>query len=150
MPFDPRKCSHAHAETCASFRSVLDCSCYMKHKKTTSTRVFRELTQSEKTQLEIARRESEANKDAILAEAKVRKRAWDAMRSDADQVIAALKAERERQGLSLADVERLCGLKCSALSRLENDSTANPTLLTLQRYAIALKLSLATSVKTSR
>ena len=90
------------------------------------------------------------NKDAILAEAKVRKRAWDAMRSDADQVIAALKAERERQGLSLADVERLCGLKCSALSRLENDSTANPTLLTLQRYAIALKLSLATSVKTSR
>ena len=122
----------------------------MKYKKTTSTRMFRELTQTEKTQLESARRDSEAKKDAILAEGKVRRRAWDAMRSDVDQVIAALKAERKRQGLSLADVEQLCGLKRSALSRLENDSTANPTLLTLQRYAIALKLSLATLVKASR
>lgn len=85
----------------------------MKYKKTTSTRIFRELTQTE-TGLKAIRRDSEANKDAILAEGKVRKRAWDAMRSDVDQVIAAsIKAERKRQGLSLADVERLCGLKHS-------------------------------------
>ena len=121
----------------------------MKKKKPTSERVFRDLTLSERANLEIARQEIEAGKDAILAEGKLRKLAWDAMRTDAEQTIASLKAERERQGLSLADVERLCGLKRSALSRLENDSTANPTLLTLQRYATALKLSIATRVKTA-
>jgi len=40
----------------------------------------------------------------------------------------------------LADVERRCGLNPSALSRLENDPEANPTLITLQRYALAVGL----------
>ena len=64
------------------------------------------------------------------------------MRGDVDQTVAGLRAERDRLGLSLADVEARCGLKRSALSRLENDKTDNPTFLTLQRYAAALGLTL--------
>jgi transcriptional regulator with XRE-family HTH domain len=48
---------------------------------------------------------------------------------------------------SLADVEARSGLKPSAISRLENDPQANPTLLTLQRYAAALNMTLATTVE---
>jgi len=63
-----------------------------------------------------------------------------------DQAVAALRTERERLGLSLADVEASSGLKRSALSRLENDKTHNPTFLTLQRYAVALGMMLKTSL----
>ena len=49
-------------------------------------------------------------------------------------------------GRVAADVEARCGLKRSALSRLENDKTHNPTFLTLQRYATALGLTLRTAL----
>jgi transcriptional regulator with XRE-family HTH domain len=52
--------------------------------------------------------------------------------------------------LSLSDVEARSGLKPSALSRLENDREANPTLLTLQRYAAALGMTLTMNVKPAR
>lgn len=94
-----------------------------------------------------ARAETEAQRERIVAEGRVRKRAWEATRREVARTIAALKAERKRLGLSLADVEARCGLKRSALSRLENDPNANPTLLTLQRYAAALGLTLSTSVE---
>ena len=54
------------------------------------------------------------------------------------QVLAALRAERERQGLSLADVTARTGIDRAALSRLENNEDANPTLATLERYAEAV------------
>src|SRR5688572_22703643 len=54
------------------------------------------------------------------------------------QVIAALRAERERQGLSLADLNERTGIDRAALSRLENNEEANPTLSTLERYATAV------------
>jgi len=54
------------------------------------------------------------------------------------QVLAALRAERERQGLSLADINERTGIDRAALSRLENNEDANPTLLTLERYAEAV------------
>ena len=49
-----------------------------------------------------------------------------------------LKAERERQGLSLADVSDRCGVEKGAISRLENGLNANPTLDTIRRCAEAL------------
>jgi ABC-type phosphate transport system auxiliary subunit len=49
-----------------------------------------------------------------------------------------LRQERERQGLSLADVQERTGIDRSALSRLENAADPNPTFATLQRYAQAL------------
>ena len=54
------------------------------------------------------------------------------------QVLAALRAERERQGLSLADINERTGIDRAALSRLENYEDANPTLATLERYAEAV------------
>ena len=54
------------------------------------------------------------------------------------QVLGALRAERERQGLSLADIYERTGIDRAALSRLENNEDANPTLTTLERYADAV------------
>ncbi len=54
------------------------------------------------------------------------------------QVLAALRAERQRLGLSLADIYERTGIDRAALSRLENNEDANPTLTTLERYAEAL------------
>ncbi|WP_236617997.1 helix-turn-helix domain-containing protein, partial [Rhodopirellula europaea] len=54
------------------------------------------------------------------------------------QAVAALRSERERQGLSLADIQERTGIDRAALSRLENNEDANPTLATLERYAEAV------------
>ena len=53
-------------------------------------------------------------------------------------VMQLLHAERTRQGLSLADMQARTGIARSALSRLETDADANPTLTTITRYAEAL------------
>src|SRR5713101_2172131 len=52
--------------------------------------------------------------------------------------LAPLKAIREALGLSLADIKASTGIEKSNLSRLENDSLANPTIDTLCRYAEAV------------
>ena len=49
-----------------------------------------------------------------------------------------LKEERQRQGLSLADVNARSGIDRSTLSRLENDEDPNVTMNTLMRYAQAV------------
>lgn len=118
----------------------------MKHKRPTRERVYRQLTPDERERLKKARSETEARRDEILTEGRVRKQALEATRREVVRTITALGAERERLGLSLTDVEARSGLKRSALSRLENNLDANPTLLTLQRYAAALGLTLSTSV----
>ena len=50
----------------------------------------------------------------------------------------ALKTDRERQGLTLADVENRSGIDKAAISRLENGLQGNPTIETLLRYVEAL------------
>ena len=119
----------------------------MNRKPPTSERVYRDLTPQQRQRLDAARAETESSKDEILAEGRIRKQAWEAMRREVAQTIAMLRAERERLGLSLADVEARSGLKPSAISRLENDPQANPTLLTLQRYAAALNMTLVTTIE---
>jgi len=52
--------------------------------------------------------------------------------------VTLLKVERERMGLSLADVSERTGIERPNLSRLENDAESNPTIATLIRYADAL------------
>ena len=54
------------------------------------------------------------------------------------QVLTALRAERVRLRLSLADINERSGIDRAALSRLENNEDANPTLATLERYAAAV------------
>jgi hypothetical protein len=54
------------------------------------------------------------------------------------QVMGSLKMERERQGLTLADVSKRSGIDQAALSKLETGSHGNPPLETLYRSALAL------------
>ena len=53
-------------------------------------------------------------------------------------VLQALREERERLGLSLADVNERTGIDRGSLSKLENASDPNVTINTLMRYAEAL------------
>ena len=62
-------------------------------------------------------------------------------------LIAALRAERERQGLSLADVAKRTGMDRAAIHKLEIGVSRNPTLATLNRYADALGVRVEWSLK---
>ncbi len=105
-------------------------------------RVIRPLTGPETERLRRAREAAESARDEILRKGRVAKRAWAATRREVTATLKRLREERERQGLSLADVEERSGLRRAVLSRLENDDgKANPTVLTLQRYAAALGLT---------
>jgi transcriptional regulator with XRE-family HTH domain len=53
-------------------------------------------------------------------------------------LIARLKSDRMRRGLSTRDVARVTNQARSALSRLENGHYPNPTFDTVYRYASAL------------
>ncbi len=75
-----------------------------------SHRVYRELTAREQEILQAARRDAEAEKDEILDRARCAKLAWQETRKLVDGLIARLKAERERQGLSLAVIEERTGI----------------------------------------
>ena len=57
-----------------------------------------------------------------------------------------LRAERERQGLSLSEVAKRAGMDSAALSRLENKG-GNPTLETLCKVAAALGKELVCSLR---
>jgi DNA-binding phage protein len=83
-----------------------------------------------------------ADREAIDSQA----RAVFAVYDSAREVVTRLKAERERRGLSLADMLRRTGMSREALSRLENHQSPNPTVRTLARYAadVGLELHLAT------
>ena len=52
--------------------------------------------------------------------------------------IMMLRRERERLGLSLANVAQRAKIDKAALSRLENGQKLNPTVNTLERYVRAL------------
>lgn len=58
-----------------------------------------------------------------------------------------LRAERESQGLSLADIGEKSGISRAAICRLENLVDANPTISTLTRLADALGKRLVIAVE---
>lgn len=57
---------------------------------------------------------------------------------DLSAAVAALKAAREAEGMTLVQVSEATGMSVPTLSALENGRTDNPTLRTLQRYAAAV------------
>ena len=57
-------------------------------------------------------------------------------------LVGAFRTERERQGLSLADVAERTGMDRAQISKLETGKVPNPTLGTLRTYAHALGLEL--------
>jgi transcriptional regulator with XRE-family HTH domain len=62
-------------------------------------------------------------------------------------VVAALRAERERQGLSLADIADRTGMDRAAIHKLEIGVNKNPTLATLSQYAEAIGVRIEWSLK---
>ena len=63
------------------------------------------------------------------------------------QLMAALKEERERQKLTMAQLSDMTGIDQAALSRLETGKNANPTFETMNRIAAALGKAIACSLK---
>ena len=61
------------------------------------------------------------------------------------ELAAAIKKNRTRLGMSLADLSKATGIDTAELSRLENGRVQNPTYRTLERVAesLGLKLKLA-------
>jgi DNA-binding phage protein len=101
-------------------------------------RITRALSHEERFRVQRLREQIDAEKDEILAEALRHEAAHDAVFARLRDVTQLLRAERSRQGLSLADIQTRTGIARSALSRLETESDANPTLTTVTRYAEAL------------
>ena len=106
--------------------------------KQRATRIYRELTLEEQQRWNRANAEVESEKEEILAKARRIKTARNRANVAVREAMKALKRERQAQGLSLSDVEKRTGIGRAALSRLENETELNPTVVTLTRYAEAL------------
>jgi hypothetical protein len=104
----------------------------------TAKRSERRLTAEERARVTEVRRLVEGEREDILRRGReilAEQRGKNAALRDVSRL---LKAERLSQGLTLAEVQQRSGIDPPALSRLENDADANPTLATLTRYAEAL------------
>jgi predicted transcriptional regulator len=110
-------------------------------------RIPRELTPEEQRRWENAQRETEGEREDILAEGRRVKAARSQVQVAVRDAFKLLKAERQALGLSLSDVEKRTGIGRAALSRLENEAEPNPTVVTLIRYAEALGKQLVVSFK---
>ena len=106
-------------------------------------RVKRALSSAERRKYRDMRERLDEERDEIVSEARRRKRVHDAVTAELREAFRILKKERQAQGLSLADMQDRTGMSRSAISRLENDDSANPTIETLTRYAEALGKQLA-------
>jgi DNA-binding XRE family transcriptional regulator len=98
----------------------------------------RVLSESERSRLRELRVSIDTEKDDIIAEGRRHKIAHDVAVARLRDIMHLLRDERTRQGLSLADMQARTGIARSALSRLENEPDANPTLATVTRCAEAL------------
>jgi DNA-binding phage protein len=110
----------------------------MKMAKERGKRVYRKATDQERERHAKVREQIAAELPDIKKRARQRLALLKKEGTPLRQVLAALRAERERQGLSLADINERTGIDRAALSRLENNEDANPTLATLERYAEAV------------
>jgi DNA-binding phage protein len=77
-------------------------------------------------------------RDEIIAKAKAHFQRKREAQAELSRVAELLQAERQAQGLSLADVQERTGIGRAALCRLEKLVDANPTIGTLNRIAEAL------------
>jgi len=90
---------------------------------------LREKLQTNKPSLEDLIRGGECDPDAVMTMG---------MYFDVQRALQALKRERQRSRLSIADVAERSGLDRAVVSRLENGKQDNPTVATLMRYAAAI------------
>jgi len=77
----------------------------------------------------------DTHKVELLAEARECKRRDDLRIEELRTVFRTLRAERERQGLSLADIQERTGMSRESICRLENQSAGNCQVSTIEHYA---------------
>jgi hypothetical protein len=144
MAFGPTSTGkYWRASTSSSTRPLFMPSPRLSPRRSSMTRrearhVRRELSPAERIRVAEGRRLVAAETDEIRRKAREYKVAYDAGQAALEQALQLLKAERQQQGLSLADIEDRAGISRPNLSRLENEAEANPTVATLTRYANAL------------
>ncbi|MCL4202001.1 MAG: helix-turn-helix transcriptional regulator [Pirellulaceae bacterium] len=98
----------------------------------------RRLTPEEKVRVAEVRRMVDGEQEEILRRGREILAEELARKATLHDVRRLLKAERLSQGLTLTDIQQRSGGDPPALSRLENEADANPTVTTLTRYADAL------------
>lgn len=101
-------------------------------------RVSRPLSAADREKYRRLREQLDSEKDEILAAARKHKRRHEESLAELRSAFRLLKAARQKQGLSLADIRDRSGIGRAALSRLENEIDPNPTVATLSRYAQAV------------
>jgi len=91
-------------------------------------------TAEQRAEEEAVRRQHAANPIRHRPAGAINRQSFTAILS----LVARLKAARESQGLTLAEVAARMGIDAPALSRLETGKMLNPTLATLHKWAEAL------------
>ena len=91
-------------------------------------------TAEQRAEEEVIRRQHAANPIRQRPAGTISQQSFKAILS----LAARFKAERESQGLTLAQVAERMGIDAPALSRLETGKMLNPTLATLHKWAEAL------------
>jgi len=109
-------------------------------------RILRRLTSTELARHRRIAAEVHRNKASIVKRGRAVLTAHDHLQ----HTMQALKARREEQGVSLAELHRISGIDRARLSRLESDPSANPTIETLDRIAHALGAELRICVVDSQ
>ena len=102
----------------------------------------RQLTPEEAGKYNAIRKQVAEELPDLLARHQERMAAHDLM----EELLMQLKAAREANGLSLAEMTKRTGLDRSALQELETGERANPTVETLVRYAEAVGKRLVVSL----
>ena len=115
--------------------------------KRQARRLRRELTPEEKRRWEAGGGGNREPEEEIIAEGRQVKAARSHVQVAMCDAFKMLRAERQALGLSLSEVERRSGIGRAALSRLENETEPNPTVVTLTRYAEALGKQLVVGFK---
>ncbi len=110
-------------------------------------RILRANTREREAELKKLRAQLDDEKDTLKSEGKAKLALVKAKRAELADIFTSLKAEREKQGLSLADMSDRCGMAREVIYRLESLQSPNPTIGTIQRYAAALGLEISIALK---
>jgi DNA-binding Xre family transcriptional regulator len=114
----------------------------MNHGTERNRRAYEAMTPEQKAAVEkirIRHRTPEYRKEEALVRERARQE-FPPLIVDADlaAIGAALRAERERRGLSLTDMMERTGIDKATLSKIENGKVPNPTYQTIRAYAAAM------------
>jgi DNA-binding phage protein len=108
-----------------------------------SKRIFRKTTPAERQRIIDLQEALDQELPMIKMRGHLIRHEW----KKALEAISKLRTERERRGMSLADVQKKANIGRSALCKLENSPEPNPTVRTLLRYADAIGMELDIELK---